>query len=355
MTRAVRTATAALAILWIAALHAGSSVKAGSEDPAANDALCAPPRLIDTGLYLDGRAGAIDPRNRPFSPQYPLWSDGAQKTRWVYLPEGSTIDTRDPGGWQMPVGTKFWKQFTFNGRKVETRFLWRASADLWIFATYVWNEEGTDAVLAPDAGVPAAVELAPGRSHDIPAVADCHACHGDKRPGPLGFNALQLSTDRDPNAIHGEPLAAGMTTIATLDRERRLAPARPELVAHPPRIAASDPQTRAVLGYFAGNCGSCHNRGGEIAYDGPSLKHSDVLDGDAVAAALLAKATAWQVPGQPDGGSYMLKRAHPEASAMLARMKSRRPSSQMPPLGSVIPDEDAIAAVAKWITSVSPR
>ena len=249
----------------------------------------------------------------------------------------------------MPVGTKFWKEFSFNGRKVETRWLWRASADRWVFAAYVWNEEGTDAVLAPDAGVPGAVELAPGTRHDIPGVADCRACHGERRPGPLGFNALQLSTDRDPNAIHGEPLAPGMITVATLERDGRLSPARPELVTNPPVIAASDPLTRSVLGYFAGNCGSCHNASGEIAYDGPSLKHSDVLDGDGVAAALLAKTTTWQVPGQPEGATFMLKGAHPEASAMLARMKSRRPSSQMPPLGTAIRDQAAIAAITRWI------
>ena len=347
MSGTVRVMTAALTILWIAALHAGSGGPIGGPDPAC----VAPLRLADTGLYIAGRPGEIDPNNRPFSPQYPLWSDGAVKSRWVFLPEGATIDTTDPGDWQVPVGTRFWKEFTFNGRKVETRFLWRASADRWVFATYVWNEEGTDAVLAPDGGVRGAAELALGKQHDIPGIADCRACHGDKRPGPLGFNALQLSTDRDPNAIHGEPLAPQMTTIATLDREGRFSPARPELVATPPRIRTSDPQTRAVLGYFAGNCGGCHNRSGEIAYDGPSLKHSDILDGDAIAAALLAKPTTWQVPGQPDGASRMLSHAHPEASAMLYRMKSRRPSSQMPPLGTVMRDEAAVAALERWIAA----
>jgi cytochrome c553 len=342
-----RVTTAALATIWIAALHAGSGDLIGRSDPA----YAPPPSLAGTELYERGSiaSGTIDPRNRPFSPQYPLWSDGAAKSRWVFLPDGAVIDTRDPAGWQVPVGTKFWKEFRFDGRKVETRFLWRASADRWVFATYVWNEEGTDAVLAPDAGVRGAVELAPGKRHDIPGLADCRACHGNAHPGPLGFNALELSTDRDPNAIHGEPLAPGMTTIATLDREGRLSPARPDLVAAPPRIRTTDPGTRAVLGYFTANCGTCHNTSGEILYDGPSLKHSDVADGDAVAAALLAKATSWQVPGQPEGTSLMLSRAHPEASAMLARMKSRRPSSQMPPLGTVLRDDEAIAAVAKWI------
>jgi hypothetical protein len=282
-------------------------------------------------------------------PQYPLWTDGAGKARWIFLPPGTAIDTRDPGAWRFPVGTKFWKEFSFNGRRVETRFLWHASENEWVFATYAWNQEGTDALLAPDAGIRHAAEVAPGRAHDIPSAADCRACHGERKPGPLGFNALQLSTDRDPNAIHGAPLAPGMTTLATLNAEGLLSPARPDLVANPPRIRAADPLTRSVIGYFAGNCGHCHNGNGEIAYDGPSLKHSDVLDGDAVAAALLATSTTWQVPGQPEGASFMLRRAHPEASAMLYRMKSRRPSSQMPPLGTNLKDEEAIEAVSRWI------
>ena len=47
----------------------------------------------------------------------------------------------------------------------------------------------------------------------------------------------------------------------------------------------------------------------------------------------------------------MLDALAPDASAMLVRMRSRRPSSQMPPLGTVIRDEEAIAAVAKWIAT----
>lgn len=345
MNAAVRMTTGALAILWIAALHAGPG------EPA----ICAPSRLSETGLYPAGQPDSIDPRNRPYSPQYPLWSDGAAKARWIFLPPGTAIDTSDPNEWKFPVGTRFWKEFTFLGRKVETRFLWRASADRWVFATYVWNDASTDAVLAPDAGVRRAADLGGGRSHDIPGIADCRACHGEARPAPLGFNALQLSDDRDPNAIHGEPLAPGMTTLASLDAAGLLSPARPELVARPPRIRTSDPDTRAVLGYFAANCGHCHNREGDIAYQGPSLKHGDIADGDAVAAALLAQATTWQVPGQPEGHSFMLNRAEPEASAMLVRMRSRRPSSQMPPLGTVLRDEQAVAAVAKWISRAPLR
>jgi hypothetical protein len=80
-------------------------------------------------------------------------------------------------------------------------------------------------------------------------------------------------------------------------------------------------------------------------------RHSDIRDGDAVAAALLGYATTWQVPGQPEGASRMLNAADPDASAILVRMRSRRPSSQMPPLGTVLRDDQAIAAVSKWLAT----
>ena len=48
----------------------------------------------------------------------------------------------------------------------------------------------------------------------------------------------------------------------------------------------------------------------------------------------------------------MLVNTHaPDTSAVLARMRSRRPSSQMPPLGTVIADREAIEAIGAWIGS----
>ena len=83
----------------------------------------APSRLSETGLYASGQPGQIDPRNRAFSPQYPLWSDGAHKSRWV-LPAGRRGHRcADRATGICPVGTRFWKEFRFGDRKVETRML----------------------------------------------------------------------------------------------------------------------------------------------------------------------------------------------------------------------------------------
>lgn len=324
-----------------------------------------PHLLSETGLYVAGDlevsstasgGPAIDPRNRPYSPQYPLWTDGAQKTRWVYLPEGATIDVRNVDAWDFPAGTRFWKEFAFGGRKVETRMLWKAGegASDWVFAVYVWNDAQTDAVLGPEDGVPHAVEVAPGKRHSIPAVADCRACHDGTRTEILGFTALQLSTDRDPHVPHGEPLTEEMVTLKTLVAEKALRPLRAELVTSPPRIAAEHPATRTVLGYLSANCGHCHNAQSSVANGALRLLQpsSGASMSDAAVATALQRQTSWQIPGNAEGGTVLVRPGAPELSALLHRMRSRRPSSQMPPLGSVVQDREAVELVEKWIEAL---
>ena len=320
---------------WCGAVVLAAALVSG--DPARP-----PQRLADTGAFGAGV--------RAFSPQYPLWSDGLSKRRSIYLPPGSAIDVSDVHNWDFPVGTKFWKEFSLNGRKIETRFLSKTAGAGWVPATYVWNEAGTEATLAPNDGVYGVAEVAPGKRHNIPGRNDCLACHGTTRPVPLGFTALQLSTDRDPLALHGEPLSPEMVTLRTLVDERLLSPVRTELVTAPPRIATSDPSTRAVLGYFSANCAMCHNGQGDISALGPIIRYRELLeDGDAVARSLLGQPTRFQHPKAAEGSTVLVNTGEPDLSAILFRMRSRSPSYQMPPLGTVVRDQKAVDAVTKWI------
>lgn len=314
-----------------------------------------PARLADTGLYADGQVGRIAPGVRAFSPQYPLWSDGAAKRRWVWLPPGTSTDGARLHDWEFPVGTRFWKEFSIAGRRVETRLLWQVARGRWVTVSYAWNNEGTDAVLTPEDGLAGVADLGNGKQHAIPSRTDCLACHGAPgRTRPLGFTALQLSDDRDPLAIHGEPLPEGALSLESLAAEGLLTLGGSAPVPRP-RIASADPRTRAVLGYLAGNCGSCHGRDGDVPAVTPFLRTDQlVADGDAVARAMTGRLTTWQVPGH-DEGTRLIDPLVPQASALLARMKSRRPSSQMPPLGTVVRDDDAVAALQGWIEAQSRR
>jgi hypothetical protein len=323
---------------------------------AGNAPVRPPERLSETGLYAPGGALVVAPENRPYAPQYPLWTDGASKARWIHLPAGTAIDTTDPDAWVFPVGTKLWKEFAFDGKKVETRLLWRVDGERWIFATYVWNDAGTDAVLAPNEGVPGAAEITPGKRHSIPSVFECTACHASAGSVPLGFSTLQLSDDRDPNAIHAEPLERGMVTLRTLVEERRLVPDRSAWVEDPPRIAAANPIERAVLGYLHGNCGHCHNPVGPLAPVGMVLSHPVTVEPGSAAPALVTtwdRSGHWEIPGLSAGVSRRIAAGFPERSTIVERMRSRKPSTRMPPLGTALPDRDAVALLESWIRGAS--
>lgn len=65
----------------------------------------APPvHLSETGLYSEPATHRVDERNLRYSPQYPLWSDGAVKSRWIFLPPGDRRALADRGRRQDPRG-----------------------------------------------------------------------------------------------------------------------------------------------------------------------------------------------------------------------------------------------------------
>jgi cytochrome c553 len=316
----------------------------------------APRLLSETGLYAGGGTRVVDTRNRAFAPQYPLWSDGAGKRRWVQLPAGSTVDVTNVDRWNFPVGTRFWKEFEFDGRKVETRFLWKVDETNWVFASYAWNDTQDEATLVPESGLSDVAEVAPGKRHSIPSVTECRSCHDSSRTEILGFSALQLSNDRDPNALHAETLTADMVTLRTLVDDSLIAPRRTTLKSSPPRINATTPEARAALGYLSTNCGSCHNRESAIASLGLLLKHDVGDQGSGIGECTPALATTvgrkghWVVQANPDE-SRIINPGKPELSSLVQRVRSRRPSSQMPPIGSVVQDRAAVALLTGWVQS----
>ncbi|MDX1452337.1 MAG: hypothetical protein R3183_07245, partial [Oleiphilaceae bacterium] len=206
-----------------------------------------------------------------YSPQYPLWSDGAEKKRWIYIPRKRRIDTRDMEAWVFPVGTKIWKEFAFSvageTTRLETRLMEKTGENDWLMITFVWNDAQTQALRAPAEGIKNHYALTADTYYDIPSEHDCQYCHakagldiGPQSTPVLGFSALQLSGERDPDAIHGEAWHKGMLNLPRLDALR--------ITTHPaqyqPKIPDSEiaPLQRQVFGYLHGNCGHCHNETG---------------------------------------------------------------------------------------------
>jgi hypothetical protein len=340
--------------LLLVALSLAGLLAIGSLPPArasnADDEL--PARLADTGLFADGEHTTTHADVLPFSPQYPLWSDGAAKRRWLRLPPGSFIDASRPDAWEFPPGTRLWKEFSHQGQRIETRYIARRLDGRWQYATYLWDAGGRDARLAPPRGVAALpVAAAPGGRYEIPARSDCTACHEGAAVPVLGVGALQLSPERDPLAVHGQPIAPDEIDLRALVARGWLRHLPPALLADPPRIAAASATERAALGYLHANCGHCHN-----ADDGAPVRlvlAQSAAAPEASRARVLASLVDAPSRFRPHGATdspRIVAPGMPDASLLAQRMRSRAPTLQMPPLGTQRPDAEALALVERWIT-----
>jgi hypothetical protein len=290
-----------------------------------------PDRLSATGLYADITAGALAEDVYPFTPRFELWSDSADKRRWIYLPPGTTIDTREQDSWVFPAGTKLWKEFVRDGTRVETRLLFKhgPEPEAWTPVAYLWD--GDDAWIATGGAANAA-----GTAHDVPSAAQCRGCHGGIRSGVLGFSAVQLP-------VTG---AAGGLDLATLA-------SRGWLTAPPPDNALpGDATAQAALGYLHANCGHCHNqdrppRNGPRCFD--PERDFDFLLRTAELERLEFTATYRTAVGRvidPGNGG---------GSSIVVRMRSRDPWWGMPALGTEDVDTEGVELVKRWIDSLPPE
>ncbi len=126
----------------------------------------------------------------PFRLNTPLFSDGALKRRFVYLPAGKAATYDATEAFDFPVGAALIKTFAFPAdfrkpdkdvRLIETRVLLRQEAG-WQAWAYLWNEEQTDATLKiagakvdiktiDEAGTPLAF------TYSVPNKNQCKGCH----------------------------------------------------------------------------------------------------------------------------------------------------------------------------------
>lgn len=254
-----------------------------------------PERLSQTGL---GEAGV-----RTFEPRFALWSDGATKRRWIALPPGTQVDASRPDAWRFPAGTRLWKEFSVDGRPVETRHYVLGADGRWEGASYVWSD--ADAVRAPARGQ--VLTLPGGRRYEVPSRGDCVACHGGARSPVLGFAALQLGT-----------------AVPALMRVGLLRHAPAAWAREAPDFPAADAAEHAARGYLHANCGHCHFDGG-------------------VPVPLRLALDVGQPPAPVDGVQ------------ILRRAGTRNPYQQMPPLGTREIDAQGLALLAHHFTPPHPE
>jgi hypothetical protein len=288
-----------------------------------------PTKLSETGLYADIANDVLADGVSPFSPAYPLWTDGATKRRFIYLPPGTSIDTSDIDHWRFPVGTKAWKEFTRDGVRIETRMIEKTATGWWMLA-YVWNDTNDEAnvTLLP-------VRNAHGTEHDVPSRAQCVECHDSQPDRLLGFSAIQLS--------HVGP---GVTLDTLITDQRLSAP------PSGPLVLPGDAIDQAALGMLHANCGNCHTPD-TVAFeraDGMELWLTVGRLGslDAVVTAQSSVATTLTSFNQAGFTQRIVPGDHVQ-SALWYRMSQRGNEAQMPPLGTELVNQAGLDQLAQWI------
>ncbi|HET9953729.1 MAG TPA: hypothetical protein VFQ61_04480 [Polyangiaceae bacterium] len=296
--------------------------------------------LSNRGFYADLASGTPPENALEYEPDYALWSDGAVKRRWLILPPGAQIDTSDMDHWQFPVGTVAVKEFSLEGKRLETRVIERVGdsgvqKEDYRLGTFVWRDDQSDAVLTSD-GVP----NVNGTTHDVPAQKFCMHCHKGEPGTVLGFSAMQTSKSGWLSRL----VELGAVTNA------------PD---HSFAIPGDATQSKA-LGILHANCGHCHTDKGmapkmrlrlrteeaELPFEETELYQTTV--GQRIS-------RDWLAP--PPEYTIRIAPGHPESSAVLYRMEQRGDDDelvpeQMPPIATNKVDEEAVAVIRDWIAAL---
>jgi putative heme-binding domain-containing protein len=308
-----------------------------------------PRKLSETGLFssldpLTPAAGVV-----AYDVQAPRWMDGAVGQRFVAIPGDGQISLAtgaEPA--KFPEGTVLAKQLSLpigEGRpptRLETQIL-HYEAGSWRHYSYLWDDAGQDAELAPSIGASRAIQapdpLAPERLSErtwhVNAVNECKLCHNAESGTALGFNASQfhrlgqgelnqLFTLRSQGVVEsGEGI---------LDATR--------LVDPTDKSATLDDRARS---YLHANCAMCHQPGGnaivsfylrrDLPFDklntnkGTGIGTFGLVDAQIIA------------PGQP------------YSSLLLYRM-SKLGYARMPYIGSRVVDSGGVTLIEEWIRSM---
>lgn len=258
-----------------------------------------------------------------------LFTDYAEKQRLISIPRGTQLQVTDDNLPEFPDSTVIVKTFYYphdkrdlsrGKRIIETRLLVK-HGPLWNAATYVWNEDQTDAELVRS-GLNTTVNWVDESGHaqvisyHVPSTLECATCHSSRGAvTPIGPKSRNLNRTVHRN---GED-------VNQLDYFRRLGlltAAESSMIGTVPdhRDNTIDISQRA-RSYLDINCAHCHNSEG----------------------------FARDLRLRLDYGADLNNTAIPSAKDAIVRMMEK---GKMPKLGTTVIDEDGLTLVKQYIKTL---
>ena len=321
----------------IFALHLHGAIYRMKPAPGGAGGAAFPERLSKTGCTSSSDPARPAVGLVPYDVNAPFWSDGADKARWLAIPDGSRIAVGPDGHLALPNGSVLLKTFSIGGRRVETRLLVRHEDGEWAGYSYEWLDDQSDAVLLPSSKR----KRVGGQDWYFPSRGECVLCHTEPAGRTLGLEVAQLNREvlyPTTNRISNQ--------LATLEHIGMLEasvgdPAKLPVLPDPVGAASLASRARA---YLHVNCAGCHRPGVsrvdmDLRFDTP-----------------LAATKTCGVPGSSGDlgvtGALRVTPGSPATSLVSIRPHSRG-FGRMPPLGLSAVDHDGLAVVDAWISAIS--
>lgn len=289
----------------------------------------------------------------PFDPITDLFTDYAEKKRYIWMPKGLKGTYNGDGNiLELPVGAAIIKMLYYNNvqpsnttKIIETRLMIRKSTG-WIFAEYVWNADQTDALLQTTRSqIPISWKdennVIKSINYQIPSVTlDCKRCH-------------QIYTSIEPIGIKPQtmnrsyPYSDGtknqLTKLVEFGYLENNLPAN--IVSIVDYKDTSKSLNLRVRSYFDANCSHCHIDGGEADFLSPrfAFNKTDVSANMGVCMPITEPMPGFQ---------NIIRLGSLSDSSLFYRMNTNT-TYKMPAIGTTIPHTEGIQLIQDWITSLT--
>jgi uncharacterized repeat protein (TIGR03806 family) len=333
----------------------------------------APKQTLSEYGFFKGEMKDLQPNDGIFEYEVnaPLFSDYAEKKRFIALPPNGQLIYKSEGAFDCPIGTTIIKNFYYSndqsqpeqGRRIlETRLLIKETKG-WKALEYVWNEAQTEAVLEV-AGANAAItwKNKEGKNQQLdylmPNLNQCKGCHSfDGQFVLLGLTAKQLNkdvfsgqeTENQLIAWQKKGILSELPLGLNSDGVNQSHPiTTSEIPKMPAYHDAKNPDLNAkARAYLDANCAHCHNAHGPASTSGLMLNFEETnpqkigIRKPPIAAGRASGNLAFDIlPGKPN------------ESILLARMESEDTGIRMPELGRSLVDKEGVLLIKEWIKAM---
>ncbi|WP_455210565.1 PQQ-dependent sugar dehydrogenase [Kaarinaea lacus] len=313
----------------------------------------APPPEVASLL---SESGCVDPQDPtqpaagliPYDIISPLWSDGAEKQRFLALPNGTTIDVDSHGDFLFPYGTVLMKNFYINNTIVETRLLMRHLAG-WAGYSYEWQYDQDNNPVDAQLLTTSLTKSIEGQNWYYPSQGECLQCHTQSSNTALGPEVQQLN-----KTIHYPSTGRSANQMDTLQHiglfTTSLNPEIKNLKLYALTDNAASLEQRAKS-YLHSNCAHCHQPG--------EIDNTATMD-LRYHIALVDMNVCDVIPQRDDLGLTAPKIIDPNGtydainSVLVLRMEEDSQSGlRMPQLASEVVDTQAVEILKQWIVNLT--